>query len=122
MGRSRVGDVEKGVVRRNRPKPARKKRTRGHIIADLSAHHVEGPILRCGFTAERVVHDYGVDLYMTTYTAQGEVENDVVLFQLKGTDRLLRTPNGSEVVFRLDRADLDWWLAETFPVILVVYD
>jgi hypothetical protein len=22
----------------------------------------------------------------------------------------------------LDRADLDWWLAETFPVILVVYD
>jgi hypothetical protein len=69
--------------------------TREHIIADLSAHHVEGPIVRCGFTAERVVHDYGVDLYMTTYTAQGEVENDVVLFQLKGTDQLMRTPSGS---------------------------
>jgi hypothetical protein len=69
-----------------------------------------------------VVHDYGVDLYMTTYTAQGEVENDFVLFQLKATDRLKRTRDGSAVVFQLERADLDWWLVETFPVILAVYD
>jgi hypothetical protein len=114
--------VEDGVRPRNRPKLVRKERTREHIIADLSAHHVEGPILRCGFTAERVIHDYGVDLYMTTYTAKGEVENDIVLFQLKATDHLKRKPDGSEVVFRVERADLDWWLAETFPVILVVYD
>lgn len=107
---------------KKRPKAARKRRTRQHIIADLGAHHVEGYILRCGFTAERVSHDYGVDLFMFTYNADGEVENDFVLFQLKATDQLKWTSDQSAVVFRLDRADLDWWLAETFPVILVLYD
>lgn len=107
---------------KKRPQRARKTRTRAHIIADLSAHHVEGHILRCGFTAERVVHDYGVDLYMTTYNAQGEVDNDFVLFQLKATDHLKVTPESSAVVLRLDRLDLDGWLVETFPVILVIYD
>jgi hypothetical protein len=109
-------------VPKKRPRTGRKIRTSEHVIADLSAHHVEGHILRCGFTAERVVHDYGVDVYMTTYTARGEVENDFVLFQLKATDRLKRTADDSAVVFRLARADLAWWLVETFPVILVVYD
>jgi hypothetical protein len=109
-------------VAKKRPKATRKRRTRAHIIADLSAHHLEGHILRCGFTAERVVHDYGVDLYMTTYTPHGEVENDFVLFQLKATDRLKRTADNSAIAVRMTRTDLDWWLVETFPVILVVYD
>jgi hypothetical protein len=107
-------------VPKKRPKAARKKRTGEHMIADLSAHHVEGQILRRGFTAERVVHDYGVDVYRTTYNTLGEVENDFVLFQLKATDRLKRTSDSSAIVFPLARADLDWWLVETFPVILVV--
>jgi hypothetical protein len=85
--RRRQGDVKGKPVPKKRPRAARKKRTREHLIADLSVHHVEGHILRCGFTAERVVHDYGADLYMTTYAASGEVENDFVLFQLKATDR-----------------------------------
>ncbi len=105
---------------RKRRRPTRKRRTREHIIADLAVHHVEGHILRSGFTAERIVHDYGVDLFMTTYTPKGEIENDYVLFQLKATDHLKWTANHSAIRFRLDRADLDWWLAETFPVILVV--
>ena len=109
-------------MRTKRPTTARKTRTREHIIADLSAHHVEGYILRCGFTAERIVHDYGVDLYMTTYAADGAVENDYVLFQLKAADRLTRKSDGSAVVIALERRDLDRWLGETFPVILVVYD
>ncbi len=100
----------------------RKRRTRQHVIADLSAHCVEGFILRCGFTAERVVHDYGIDLYMTTYNNRGEVENDFVLFQLKATDRLKRIEDPSAIVCQLERADLDWWLLETFPVVLIVYD
>jgi hypothetical protein len=118
----KAGNRKVGSVPKKWPRTARKKRTREHIIADLSAHHVEGYILRSGFTAERVVHDYGVDVYMTTYTDQGEVENDFVLFQLKATDHLKRTPDNSAVLYRLERSDLDWWLVETFPVILVVYD
>jgi Domain of unknown function (DUF4365) len=107
---------------RERRGPARKRRTREHVIADLGVHHVEGAILRCGFTAERVVHDYGLDLYMTTYGADGEAESDWVLFQLKATDHLTRTAGGAAVICRVERADLNRWLAETYPVILVVYD
>ena len=37
----------------------RKRRTREHVIADLAVNHVERQALLCGFTIERVVHDYG---------------------------------------------------------------
>jgi hypothetical protein len=75
---------------RERRGKARKRRTREHIIADLGVHHVEGPILRCGYTAERIVHDYGLDLYMTTYGVNREAESAWVLFQVKATDHLKR--------------------------------
>ena len=107
---------------RKRPRLTRKRRTREHIIADLGVHHVEGHILRCGFTAERVVHDYSVDLYMTTYTPEGEVENDFVLWQLKATDHLKLRADKQAVICRIECADLLRWLGETYPVIMVVYD
>lgn len=53
---------------------AKKKRVRQHIIADLSANHVERYILRCGFSVERVQHDYGIDLVLFTYNSDGEIE------------------------------------------------
>jgi hypothetical protein len=105
-----------------RPRPRYKRRTREHVIADLAVHHVEGPILRCGFTAERIVHDYGVDLWMNTYTTNGEPESDWVLFQVKATDNLKRSEDGAGIVFRIDQVDLARWADETYPVILVVYD
>jgi len=37
----------------------RKRRMREHVIADLSVHHVEGLVLKCGFTVQRIVADYG---------------------------------------------------------------
>lgn len=107
---------------RKRPRVVRKRRTREHVIADLSVHHVEGPILRVGFTLVRVVQDYGLDLQMMTYNADGEAEPDWVAFQLKATDHLRRTADGSVVVFRVEAADLGRWREETFPVIFVVYD
>jgi hypothetical protein len=116
------GTRAEDIMPRERRGTRRKRRTREHIIADLGVHHVEGPILRCGFTAERIAHDYGLDLYMTTYAADGQAESDWVLFQVKATDRLARTADGASVVFRIDRSDLNRWLAETYPVILVVYD
>lgn len=107
---------------RERRGAARKRRTREHIVADLGVHHVEGPILRCGFTMERILHDYGLDLYITTYAINGEAESDWILFQVKATDHLKRTADGGSVLFRVERIDLNRWLAETYPVILVVYD
>ncbi len=107
---------------RKRPRVVRKRRTREHIIADLSVHHVEGPILRVGFTAERMLHDYGIDLTMYTYNKHGEIEPDTVLFQLKATDHLKRTADGIAVLCRIERTDLEAWLDQSVPVILVIYD
>ncbi len=100
----------------------RKRRTREHVIADLSVHHVEGFVLRCGWTVERTRYDYGIDLLMRTYAATGEVENGVVGFQLKATDALSRSAGGLSILLRLEWRDLLFWVNEAVPVILVVYD
>jgi hypothetical protein len=99
-----------------------KRRTREHIIADLSLHHLEGHVLRAGWTIERIVHDYGLDLLLFTYTKQGVIENGDVRFQLKATDRPHLVSQGQEISIRLDRSDLCTWLNESAPVILILYD
>lgn len=100
----------------------RKRRTREHVIADLSVNHVERLVLRCGWTVERQRHDYGVDLVMHTYSASGEVENNRVLFQLKATDALKMSSDGKSIPLRLEWRDLLFWLNDPNPVILVYYD
>jgi hypothetical protein len=49
-------------VAKKKPPFQRKTRTREHVIADLAVNHVERQVLLCGFTLERIVHDYGLDL------------------------------------------------------------
>jgi hypothetical protein len=106
-----------------RPRAApRKRRTREHVIADLSANHVEKQALLCGFSVERVRHDYGIDLILFTYDQHGEVESGKIFLQLKATDRVQVVVKGKFLAYRLDRADLSSWLSEFQPVILVVYD
>lgn len=100
----------------------RKRRTREHVIADLSVHHVEGFVLRCGWTVERTRFDYGIDLDMITYSPGGEVENGSVSFQLKATDSLRRSADGKVIPVRLEWRDLLFWLNELQPVILVLYE
>jgi hypothetical protein len=100
----------------------RKRRTRGHVIADLSVNFVERQVLLCGYTLERIVHDYGLDLNLVTYDVGGEVEPGQVPIQVKATDRLPLLADGSAVAFPVSTADLALWLGELLPVILVVYD
>lgn len=99
-----------------------KHRTRGHILADLSANRFEWHALACGFSVERIQHDYGYDLALFTYDRQGRIENGMIWVQLKATDhaRLNRLRNA--VVVRVERAHLLFWLREIDPVMLVVYD
>jgi hypothetical protein len=99
----------------------RKRRTREHVIADLSVNHVERFILRCGWTVERTRYDYGIDLIMDTYNANGEVENDRILLQLKATDSLRRSADGAVIPVRLEWRDLLYWLNEPLPVLLIFY-
>lgn len=100
----------------------RKRRTREHVIADLSVNYVERLVLRCGWTVERKRYDYGIDLIMDTYNARGEVENGRIAFQLKATNALKRSTDGKVILVRLEWRDLLFWLNELPPVILVLYD
>ena len=100
----------------------RKRRTREHVIADLSVNHVERFILRCGWTVERSRYDYGIDLYMQTYNPNGEVESGWVRFQLKATDSLRRSADGMFIFLRVEWRDLLSWVNEGEPVILALYD
>lgn len=102
--------------------PTKKRRTRQHVIAELSANHVERHVLQCGFSVERVEHDYGIDLVLFTYDASGGIENGQVFIQLKATDSLRILANQQTIAFSVEWADLELWLKEPMPCILIVYD
>ncbi len=100
--------------------PTRKIRTREHIIADISENHFEGIALMKGFSTESTYHDYGYDILLTTYDKYGEIENGFVLIQLKATDNLRWIKKNTVISFSVDNRDLNLWLKEFYPVILVV--
>lgn len=101
----------------------RKLRTREHIIADLSLHHLSGPVLRAGFTIEAHHTDYGIDAHIETFDKDGAVENGLIFVQLKATDDIknYRLENG-DISFPMDTRDLNYWVKEPYPAYLVVYD
>jgi hypothetical protein len=92
------------------------------VIADLSANHFERFALLCGYSVERRLHDYGIDLTLLTYDESGYVENGQILVQLKATDQIKQLAGGEYVTCRIARADLRAWFHEPMPVILVIYD
>ena len=98
----------------------RKQRTRQHVIADLSVHHLEGFILDAGHTAQRLSSDYGYDLVMFTYDGHGYLEPGSVFIQLKASDAMDEV--GTNYVFDLDVRDYNLWMREQTPVILVLFD
>src|SRR5262249_54154284 len=100
----------------------RKRRTREHVIADLSVNHVERFALLCGFSVEQARRDYGIDLFISTYNRWGEIQNGQIRAQLKATDHLRLSAGGQFVTFRVELEDLHHWLEEPMPVILIVYD
>jgi hypothetical protein len=100
--------------------PPRKQRTREHIIADLSVHHVEGFVLLEGHTAQRIDQDYGYDLLMTTFDEHGFVEPGNISIQLKASETLKSV--GSDYVFDVDIRDYNLWISDPYPVILILYD
>lgn len=107
---------------RSRPHPRRKKRTREHVLADLSVNFVERQVLLCGYSVQRIQSDYGIDLMMLTYNDEGEVEDGVVWFQLKATDKPKLRDRGHSIAVRVEHADVDHWRSLTMPLILVIYD
>jgi hypothetical protein len=102
--------------------PIGKRRTREHVIADLSINFVERQALLCGFTVETIYKDYGIDLELKTYNEVGEREPGGVLFQVKATDGMSLREGQADFPARIQKSDLKLWLREKSPVILIVFD
>jgi hypothetical protein len=100
----------------------RKRRTREHVIADLSRNHVERFASLAGYATSVPASDYGTDLNVYTFAQDGQVENGYVSIQLKATDAPNYLSDGEHVSFPVERAHLESWLREPSPVILVLYD
>ncbi len=100
----------------------RKRRTREHIIEDLSENHLERLVLNSGHLLRRPSRDYGVDVTMFHFSDSGELENGEVRFQLKATDSLRFVSEGKFVTVRVKTGDIQYWSMELYPFILVLYD
>src|SRR4051794_29278032 len=100
----------------------RKRRTRQHVIADLSINYIELHVLKCGFTAQRITNDYGLDLLVSVYNEHGEIQNSLFHIQAKATDRLKLAKSNTHISFRVSARDLEFWQNEVYPVILILYD
>src|SRR5437660_5053086 len=98
----------------------RKRRTRQHVIADQSVNHVERYIIDAGHTVQRIEKDYGYDLLLFTYDAQGYSEPDFLSLQLKAAEAL--PTRGSAYVCDVDVRDYNLWMQERMPVILILFD
>ena len=79
-------------------------------------------MLLCGHTVEQWLRDYGIDLVLVTFNANGEVEVGELQLQLKATDHLKLVSSGTMIAQRLERSDVVFWVKKPLPVILVVYD
>ncbi|MEZ6110195.1 MAG: DUF4365 domain-containing protein [Pirellulaceae bacterium] len=102
--------------------PRRKRRTREHVLEDLSQNHLERLVLLKGHVLRRPERDYGVDVTMFHFADDGTIENGEVRFQLKATDSLRVTLNGAEISLSIKTGDLHLWGSEIYPFILVVFD
>jgi hypothetical protein len=99
----------------------RKRRTRQHVIADLSMHHLEGFILEQGHTAQRLSSDYSYDLLLRTFDEGGYPEPGLVYIQVKAAESL-QSVASDQYVFDADIRDYHLWVHEEMPVLLVLYD
>lgn len=100
----------------------RKTRVRKHVIADMSLHFLAYKVASCSFTTEPTSADYGYDLSIFTFDAQGQYENGNIFVQLKASDHLRVDPRSGDIIFRIDIRDIATWEGELFPVYLVVFD
>lgn len=100
----------------------RKTRTRQHFIEDLSYNYVEKQTLLARCTLQKYLPDYSYDASIHTYNDLGEIENGEVYVQLKSTDKINFSKKRNAFTFDLSKRDLELWLYNILPVILVLYD
>lgn len=102
--------------------PKRKRRTREHVIEDLSENHLEKMVLLRGHILRRPARDYGVDVTMFHFARDGQIENGEVRFQLKATDSMNLVDNGTVVSVPIETRDIEYWSKGVYPFILIIFD
>jgi hypothetical protein len=100
----------------------KKRRTRQHVIEDLGFNFVERQVLLEGYVIEKHIFDYGYDGGIVTFDENGELENGYIMFQLKSTDNIRFDEKRNALAFDLSKRDLETWLLDTAPVVLLLYD
>ena len=101
---------------------ATKRRTRGHVVADLAVNHVERAVLLAGHTLNPIRHDYGVDATVDFYGRDGRDLSLSVALQVRGSDRPAYVAGGAFVAARVETQHLTAWLNRSLIVFLAVYD
>ena len=104
---------------KNAPRP---RRTREHVIASQSRNYVEKFFIDKGHTVDRPAEDYGTDLVVTTFDEQGYEENGEIRIQLKASDGLKYSGDGTFISFTIDVKHYSSWTRASMPVFLVLYD
>ncbi len=101
----------------------RKRRTRQHVIEDLSYNFVEKQALLAFCTFERYrQQQYTYDGHIFTFAENGEMENEVIFVQVKATDSLKYSKKHKGYQLRIDTRDMELWGIEGLPILLVLYD
>ena len=101
----------------------RKRRTRQHQIEDLSQNFVEKQALLafCTFISYPSRH-YSYDAIIETFNVDGEQENGEIFVQVKATDHLNYSQKNNAYEIELEKRDLELWLDQPFPILIVLYD
>ena len=99
----------------------RKLRTRAHVIEELSINYFQRHVLLCNFSLEKFDSDYGYDLMLFTYNIQGEIESGCIRVQMKASD-IINLNAKDYIPYDINTKDLNLWLNEFDPVLLVIYD
>ncbi len=101
----------------------RKRRTRQHQIEDLSYNFVEKQVLDAFCIFRRYAgREYGYDADIETFNKRGEPDSGVIFVQVKATEHLKFNKKHGGYGLPLVKKDLDLWLDEIYPVLVVLYD
>ena len=101
----------------------RKLRTRQHVLEDLSYNFVEKQVLLGFCTYIRYAHrEYSYDASISTFDDRGELEPENILIQVKATEHSKFSKKHQGYELALDTRDIELWLEEVWPVLLIFYD
>jgi Domain of unknown function (DUF4365) len=100
----------------------RPRRTKEHINASKSHNYIEKFFIDKGHTVDRPGADYGYDVLVNTYDAEGYAESGEIRVQLKASDEFEYVEKGTFISYKISIKHYNLWMGEVMPVFLILYD